>query len=112
MKKILFLCFLFFFASCKEITSQEFGVEIPFDQNNNEFQFLYQGDSYDVLIIYVDFNGRLANFEYHSKDCDANIEIDSSGLGYHCPLNHDQDELIIKIKNIEATAKGTIWLNL
>ena len=88
----------------------EFNKEIPFDKNNNEFEFTLM--EYGALFISITFN--------YSYVLDLNITVESSHIiktvmqsGFGTIMNLNAEDIyIVSLEKNEPTSiqKGTIWL--
>ena len=108
MKKIIFLSLLIIIFSIK--TEIEFGKEISFDKDNNEYEFVFQENG--VLFVLVTFGTndilhlKISFYNLYNND----ISVSPPGKGWIIPFKKD---ITTKIK-LEYTSpsneKGTIWI--
>lgn len=113
MIKIILLIFIFSIATSKELTSQKFGEDIAFDKNNKEFDFLYEGEGTDTLIIFVEYNSNELQYIHTVEDSQSSLTItlDKPGEGFTFSVYNSNPKHHIKLDNIPSNGKGKLWIN-
>ena len=112
MVNIIIFLFLFPIYFCKEITPQEYGVDIPFDQNNNEFHFYYEGEPNDNLVVYIEYSESRLQYEHTAEGQGTySGSFLPPGTAYVFHLGETKVNHIIKLSNFTTDGKGTLWLN-
>lgn len=104
MIKIILLIFIFSIATSKKLTSQKFGEDIAFDKNNKEFDFLYEGEGTDTLIIFVEYNSNELEYIHTVEDSQSSmtITLDKPGEGFTFSVYNSNPKHHIKLDNIPS----------
>ena len=110
MSKLILISLLIFVAS--KNLAIEFGEEVPFDKNNNKFQF-DSGNS-DAVFIYVLFESsdKLYFKMTNSAGSSLTADIESPGDKFISSLSKGYTYTIeLRYYNPNSDAKGLIWVN-
>ena len=110
MSKLILISLLIFVAS--KNLAIEFGEEVPFDKNNNKFQF-DSGNS-DAVFIYVLFESsdKLYFKMTNSAGSSLTADIESPGDKFISSLSNGYTYTIeLRYYNPNSDAKGLIWVN-
>ena len=110
MSKLILISLLIFVAS--KNLAIEYGEEVPFDKNNNKFQF-DSGNS-DAVFIYVLFESsdKLYFKMTNSAGSSLTADIESPGDKFISSLSKGYTYTIeLRYYNPNSDAKGLIWVN-
>ena len=105
MKFFIYISLLI--ISLSKINIVEYGKEIPFDINNNEFQLAFNEEG--ALLISITFDTPdILNLNLFFKDTEYKYQIDPPGFGTLMPYKPDYTNRIILEYLSPSNAEGTI----
>ena len=108
MKNIIYIILLIIAQS--KIIEIEFGKEIVFDKNNNEFEFTFKEDG--ILFVYISYNNYYCflNLIISFKGYEKQIQVTSPGIGTVIPFVKNYNNKI-KLEYTHCPGEGIIWFN-
>ena len=107
MKTIIYICLII--AALAKISEIEFGKEIPFDINNNEFELTFNEKG--ALLVAVNFGvSDILNVNMSFKGYNFKNIVKAPGYGIIIPFSPGETN-IIKLEYLSPSEeKGTIWI--
>ena len=110
MQNIIFLSL--FILTCSKLNTIEFDKEIPFDRNNNEFEFTSQIDG--ALFVSLTFPvSNLLYVKFHNGDYEDGSNVEKPGIGEIFSFGSGKTcKLVIEYSDKSSNETGTIWMHL
>ena len=107
MRTIIYICLII--AALAKISEIEFGKEIPFDINNNEFELTFNEKG--ALLVAVNFGvSDILNVNMSFKGYNFKNMVKAPGYGIIIPFSPGETN-IIKLEYLSPSEeKGTIWI--